>query len=188
MGYRCFAFLLDCILAGVVTLFLLDRILLPLYHPAGLEEMKETMQAYEAAAGEALDNQTEVPQLFDYMLKSDNVMDMLKFILSISMLVFFTYFFFFELFMRGTTLGKKMFRIQTISMETSSPPGFMQAFLRAAMKTIMLLGSIPFTWLSFILAFFTSQKRTGHDILTRTLVVSEMHLPAKVKTDESVIN
>ncbi|WOO41656.1 RDD family protein [Rubellicoccus peritrichatus] len=174
MGHRSLAFLLDCLLVGALALFLLDKFLIPMYHPTAQEEMRKTFSAYEEAVNEAYEKGAPTPPAADYITTSDTIIEAVEFGIYVAMLMFFSYFLIAELSMRGMTLGKKMFRIQTIALGTIHPPGALQASLRAAMKTFFIFGIIPITWLGFIMAFFVSQRRTGHDILARTLVVTEI--------------
>lgn len=185
MGHRSLAFLLDCVLVGVLTLFLLDRILLPMYYPEEHAELKANYIAYQEAFEEAREKKEPNPPYKDYFRESEEYVAVSQFGLYIVMLLFFAYFFVCELFMRGATLGKKMFRIQTIILGVNQPPGGLQALLRAAMKTLMLIGLAPLSWIGFIMAFFTPHKRSAHDILTRTLVVRESEQTVKGVLEES---
>jgi len=80
-----------------------------------------------------------------------------------------------EWLLAGRTLGKRIFNLRTISLPDAEPPGFLASLLRSAWKAafftlpnplFMLLGII-----NFYVPVFRRDKRTWHDLWTRTQVV-----------------
>lgn len=82
-----------------------------------------------------------------------------------------------EWLLAGRTLGKRIFNLRTIGLPEAAPPGFLSALLRSAWKAafftlphplFMLLGIV-----NFHVPLFRRDKRTWHDLWTRTQVVDE---------------
>ncbi len=80
-----------------------------------------------------------------------------------------------EWLLAGRTLGKRIFNLRTISLPEIEPPGFLASLLRSAWKAafftlpnplFMVLGII-----NFYVPVFRRDKRTWHDLWTRTQVV-----------------
>ena len=80
-----------------------------------------------------------------------------------------------EWLLAGRTLGKRIFNLRTISLPDAEPPGFLASLLRSAWKAafftlpnplFMVLGII-----NFYVPVFRRDKRTWHDLWTRTQVV-----------------
>ncbi len=81
--------------------------------------------------------------------------------LKISYQSFFVWFY-------GSTLGKMLFKIRVISINTFEKPNFFEAFLRANLRII----SEWFFSLGFIWAYFNPLKQTFHGKIAKTLVVN----------------
>ncbi len=77
--------------------------------------------------------------------------------------------------MTGTTLGKRMFRLRTVSLPDAGRPGFLAALLRSAWKSAFFALPNPFFMLLGIVNFhvplFRKDRRAWHDLWTRTQVV-----------------
>ena len=80
-----------------------------------------------------------------------------------------------EWLLAGRTLGKRIFNLRTISLPDAQPPGFLASLLRSAWKAafftlpnplFMLLGIV-----NFHVPLFRRDKRSWHDLWTRTQVV-----------------
>jgi len=170
MGKRSLAFLLDCLLMGALCLFLLDKILLPMEHPGSIDKMRTAYLSYQEAVNAALESDEPIPKASDY-LENEPIIAAIQYSLYVLMTVYFCYFLACELAMGGSTLGKHMFHLKTVNISGVGPPGLLQASLRALLKTFFLWGALPFTWIAFMMGFFTQAHRAGHDILARTLVV-----------------
>ncbi|MCI7485789.1 MAG: RDD family protein [Helicobacter sp.] len=68
----------------------------------------------------------------------------------------------------GATLGKIVLKIRIISIDYVDNPGFKSALLRAVLK---YLGS-NFFYVTYIMAFGDKYKRSLHDRISKTLVIS----------------
>ncbi len=98
-----------------------------------------------------------------------------------SFLIAFFYFWAVEFFTKGATLGKRIFRIRTIS-QNGNPPNFWQCISRAIWKACSIAPwGIILTIAVLINAhipIFSYRKRAWHDMLSRTDVVPENAVPA----------
>ncbi|MCX6888389.1 MAG: RDD family protein [Verrucomicrobia bacterium] len=80
-----------------------------------------------------------------------------------------------EWLLAGRTLGKRIFNLRTISLPDAEPPGFLAALLRSAWKAAFFTLPNPLFMLVGIINFhvplFRRDKRSWHDLWTRTQVV-----------------
>jgi uncharacterized RDD family membrane protein YckC len=80
-----------------------------------------------------------------------------------------------EWLLDGRTLGKRIFSLRTIALPEAEPPGFLPALLRSAWKAAFFSLPNPFFMVLGIVNFhvplFRRDKRTWHDLWTRTQVV-----------------
>ncbi|NBV53812.1 MAG: RDD family protein, partial [Verrucomicrobia bacterium] len=80
-----------------------------------------------------------------------------------------------EWLLAGRTLGKRIFNLRTISLPDAEPPGFLASLLRSAWKAAFFTLPNPLFMLVGIVNFhvplFRRDKRSWHDLWTRTQVV-----------------
>lgn len=172
LGVRSLAFIMDFLLVFSFCLFLLMKILLPQYYSDGLYEVSEVFRVYTEQALEAERNGTEPPAVPN-ILENERIMEMHAYGHGIIMLVTWCYFGLLEGFLRGSTLGKRTFRLRSINLETGQACSFLESALRGATKTIALLVVYPFLWINFLVPLFNQNRRAGHDYISRTMVVAE---------------
>ena len=97
--------------------------------------------------------------------------------MSLQLLIAWVYFAFGEALFAGTTLGKKIFRLKSVSTVTLGPPPFTAGIVRGGMKTILLFWLFPVLLVAnFIALFFNKRRQLGHDWMSRTAVVDEKYL------------
>ncbi len=84
--------------------------------------------------------------------------------------IFFLYFFISELWFRGSSLGKLMFRLTVVARHTHEQPSLGSSFLRCWLKTLFLLIA-PILYLTLLPVFFTKERRCLHDMLSKTQVI-----------------
>ena len=105
----------------------------------------------------------------------ENNSTLLWLVFSSSPLPLLFYFTMAEILLGGTTLGKKVFNLRTAYRDSPRIPPVGQTFIRSLLKTISFIsvGSIILFFLvgNYIIAFFRKDRRTLHDILTKTSVV-----------------
>ncbi len=71
----------------------------------------------------------------------------------------------------GATLGKILFKVRVVSVDYVDNPSFLISFVRTILK---LIGSKLF-YITYIFAFDDTFKRTLHDRLAKTIVISIAH-------------
>jgi hypothetical protein len=80
-----------------------------------------------------------------------------------------------EWLLAGRTLGKRIFNLRTISLPEIEPPGFLASLLRSAWKAAFFTLPNPLFVvlgiMNFYVPVFRRDKRTWHDLWTRTQVV-----------------
>lgn len=80
-----------------------------------------------------------------------------------------------EWLLAGRTLGKRIFNLRTIGLPDAEPPGFLASLLRSAWKAAFFTLPNPLFMLVGIVNFhvplFRRDKRSWHDLWTRTQVV-----------------
>jgi len=67
----------------------------------------------------------------------------------------------------GMTLGKYVFKIKVVDMNSGQLPSFVQAFWRASVRLI----SEMFFYIGFVFAFFSPLHQTLHDKLSNSVVI-----------------
>lgn len=103
---------------------------------------------------------------------------------TISLAVAFSYFLLTEYFGKGASLGKKIFRLRTISQLSGTPPCFLQCFSRSIWRACtiappgIIIGLIAL--INAHVPFFSSRRHGWHDRLSRTEVIDDKeNVPAK---------
>ncbi len=173
MGQRLLAFAMDVILVGLFASFLLVKILLPREQPEGMELIVQAYREYQTMAEEALAAGEPIPDPPKEWAEDDAVFDLVTYCQQTLLLLYFLYFGGCEWLMRGSSLGKRTFRLRSASIGSALPPTPLQGLLRGAAKSFALFASPPFTWVILIIALFMSGRRGAHDLLARTVVVQE---------------
>lgn len=166
---RSVAFGMDALLLTALLAFLLTRVLLPASHPEGLKEFNQLIQTYWTELEAARETNTEPPAAPPF-IEYPAVVGMITYSQMLCLFIMTLYFGLTEGLMNGTTLGKKVFRLQTLRQDTEEPPGIFVSLLRGAFKSLTLVAS-PLFWTFFAVAILSRQRLTIHDLLTRTRVV-----------------
>lgn len=165
---RIIAFFLDIILVGSFSLMVLTVFIIPKKYPGTMQELWQLSSHPENTQKQRIEKMS--PQLKE-MVQSGN---------TIVVLLFWAYFTMSEILLKGSSLGKLIFRIRVVNASTLAPPSMFDSILRSGLKTFSLLVWVPipilnlvfpiFT-LNYFLFFFTSKAQAGHDLLTRTIVI-----------------
>lgn len=86
-----------------------------------------------------------------------------------------------EALWRGQTLGKRIFNLRTVDLATQAEPTFMACLLRSFWKAAFVTLYNPITIVLGIVNFhvplFRHDKRSWHDMLSRTYVVDARSAP-----------
>lgn len=174
MHWRLLAFMLDMLLVVLFGFLLLTKVLLPQYHPVGYSQWMAQSAEQTEQVMMALSEGTALPSLLpDPAWYSDEMQDMTLYIFEILGLCTLVYFVLCERLMAGGSLGKSMFRLRVISLNTGGAPNIWESFLRSLIK-FFTLSVHPVLWVSYLLPFGNRLRRAGHDWLARTLVVSDV--------------
>jgi uncharacterized RDD family membrane protein YckC len=185
-GARFLAFLMDFILVFVGAAFLLNVFIFPEYFPGVQEQIMEQLMQYGKLVQEAQSQGLPIPK-FDFDRTIQEAMGTAFFWIFI---VYVFYHSLLEQFCNGASLGKKMFRLQVVSLISAEPLGFFESFVRASVKAVALMTFVPFFWVSYTLVFFNPRRQAGHDLLMRSVVVLELDPPAALaskKNDDDLV-
>ncbi len=163
---RILAFLLDAGLGTVIYLALCTWVLFPLFHP---DFMQKAQTFWEEQQQVSEDNgfKEMVERQVAFQMENQKVMTDSQFLMIV---VFWVYFALSELVMEGSTLGKKTFKLQTISVKTLKKPDGRTILFRNCLKTIAVTFALPLLIINFTIPFFQRQRRAGHDLFAKTYV------------------
>ncbi len=166
---RAFAFLLDFILISAVASIIIWKIALPQSHPAAFSELTEwTQQVITWYGDRATTPETTFPE------PSKNLARALTTANELQMLTFWLYFALGEAFFAGSSLGKRICRIRSVSTVTLGAPPIMAGIVRGGLKTLTLYLFFPIGMFATLIAlFFNKRGQMGHDIMSRTAVIDE---------------
>ena len=154
----------DVIVAGLLSLALIITVLIPVYFPDTQSILNEYANASEGSFLQDTD-------LASKMLENPRLRNMVLASQMIFYTVFFFYFLLSEWSLKGSSLGKKIFRITAVRRTLDQPLNMGILFMRAWLKTVFLLLFSPILWVTFLWVFVQPEKRTVHDLLTGTWVI-----------------
>ncbi|MEO0510618.1 MAG: RDD family protein [Verrucomicrobiota bacterium] len=167
---RGLAFLLDCILMTAVASVIIWKVALPQSHPGAFYELMQWSQEVVGWLGNQ-EPGSEPPA------PSKNLTEALGIANELQLLFFWLYFAIGEAFFAGSSLGKRICRIRSVSTTTLGPPPVLSGIVRGGLKTITLFWLFPIAFIAtFIALFFNKRRQLGHDICARTAVVDEKYV------------
>ena len=169
IGLRGLAFLLDFILISAVASIIIWKVALPQSHPAAFTELSEWIQAvasWYADRSSLIDARFPEP--------SKNLAEALTIANELQMLCFWLYFSLGEAFFAGSSLGKRICRIRSISTVTLDKPPIMAGIIRGGLKTLTIFFFFPIGMIATLVTlFFNKRHQMGHDMMSRTAVIDE---------------
>jgi len=169
---RIVAALLDFAIITLVTGFALSRFLWPENFPEVyntlLEWNDQNAQRFEQWAEEGGD----LPAYQAPGIAEEKLMEFRAYSLAVFATFVWAYFFVSESLMRGGSLGKATFGIRVISLRTGMAPSALEAAFRAVAKAFFFLDPVLFLPIDLAVMAFNGQRRSAHDLLARTIVVS----------------
>ena len=169
IGIRGLAFFLDFILISAVASIIIWKIALPQSHPAAFTELTEWTQAVGTWWG---DRATSVDAPLPEPCK--NLAEALIIANELQMLCFWLYFALGEAFFAGSSLGKRICRIRSVSTVTLDKPPIMAGIIRGGLKTLTIYFFFPIGMIATLITlFFNKRRQMGHDMMSRTAVVDE---------------
>lgn len=168
---RGLAFALDCILVLAVALIVIWQIVMPQTHPGAFRELTLwTEQLVEWFNLQSGSTPPEFPQ------PNRELVAALTLANEIQLLLFWLYFAAGEAFFAGSSLGKHICRIRSISTITLGPPPVLSGLVRGGLKTVLLFWLFPLLFAAnFMALLFNRRKQLGHDWFSRTAVIDEKH-------------
>ncbi|MDA0349184.1 MAG: RDD family protein [Verrucomicrobia bacterium] len=153
----------DVVVCGLLAFAIIMVILIPKYYP-GTESI--IVEYAEKSSGNFMADK----DLAKTLMENPDLRNMLVASQTILFTIFFLYFLISEWRLKGSSLGKLIFRIKVSRYQLDQPLLFRTIFMRAWLKTIFLLLS-PWLWITFMLIFLQKDKRTVHDLITGTWVI-----------------
>lgn len=180
--FRTLAFVADGLLVSLATMLAL-KFLLPVFSPDGFgafaDYFTQLRAAYEnalaAAASGRLVPADAVGAIVERASNDATLLSFFETAYAISFAVAALYFLLTEQFLRGQTLGKKIFGLRTVVFGSARPPFFLQTLSRAFWKAATLVpAGLILTILVIVNAHvvvFARRHRGWHDRLTRTEVI-----------------
>ena len=169
IGLRGLAFFLDFILISAVASIIIWKIALPQSHPAAFTELTEWTQAVVTWYGDrATAINASLPE------PSRNLAEALTIANGLQMLCFWLYFALGEAFFMGSSLGKRICCIRSVSTVTLDKPPIMAGIIRGGLKTLTIYFFFPIGMIATLVTlFFNKRRQMGHDMMSRTAVIDE---------------
>lgn len=169
IGLRALAFFLDFILISAVASIIIWKIALPQSHPAAFTELTEWTQTVGTWWGDR-DTAVDAP----LPEPSKNLVEALAIANELQMLCFWLYFALGEAFFAGSSLGKRICRIRSVSTVTLGKPPIMAGIIRGGLKTLTIYFFFPIGMIATLVTlFFNKRRQMGHDMMSRTAVIDE---------------
>jgi len=169
IAFRGLAFLLDYILVVLLATLIILQVILPLNPSFSLEELYDWLEAYIAWAETS--STTAAPIL------NDSVQSILLLITESFSIIFILYFVFCDTLFKGSSMGKKIFNLKTITLTPRDSIPIFHAGIRAISKTVLLFYFFPLLFLVAALTKrFHKSKQWGHDLISQTKVIDEYKL------------
>ena len=134
-----------------------------------ITELSEWIQAVASWYG---DRSTLIDTRFPE--PSKNLTEALTIANELQLLCFWLYFSLGEAFFAGSSLGKRICRIRSVSTVTLGKPPIMTGIVRGGMKTLTLYFFFPIGMIATLVTlFFNKRHQMGHDMMSRTAVIDE---------------
>ena len=169
IAFRGLAFLLDYILVVLLATLIILQVILPLNPSFSLEALNDWLDAYLAWAESNSD--TAAPIL------NDSAQSILLLITESFSIIFILYFVLCDTLFKGSSIGKKIFNLKTITLTPRNSIPIFHAGIRAISKTIILFYFFPILFLVAALTKrFHKSKQWGHDLISQTKVIDEYKL------------
>ncbi|MGB0409646.1 MAG: RDD family protein [Opitutales bacterium] len=170
LGLRGLAFLLDFILITAVASLIIWKIALPQSHPGAFHELMHWSQEVIDWLG-TRESDKAPPEPSKHLAEALGVANELQ------LLIFWLYFAIGEGFFAGSSLGKHICRIRSVSTVTLGPPPILSGIVRGGLKTVTLFWLFPIAFLAtFAALFFNKRRQLGHDLFARTTVIDEKYV------------
>lgn len=162
---------MDCLLAMSLGMVVVVRLWLPIKHPNALAEMQAWSQSFLQAVASKADN-TPIPAMSATMVQASEFLTLAFFT------VVFAYFVANDMFLKGSSLGKKTFHLAVVNVKTLETPNGADRIARSGIKALCLLFYVPIVLLInfLIVPLFNKNRRALHDFVGRTRVIHAQKL------------
>jgi hypothetical protein len=160
---RIIAFAMDYSLVIAATFMFCSLVLYPHFHPGFQEASSQfitQLQAQETGLKE------QVRQYVEFQMQHERAANDVAFAHAI---LVWLYFALSELFLSGSTLGKKFFKLSLIDLKTLSRPTSKTIIVRNCLKTLSVIMPL-LSVINFVPACFGRRRLAGHDRLSGTMV------------------
>jgi uncharacterized RDD family membrane protein YckC len=172
LSLRALAFLLDFVLITAVASLVIWKMVLPSSHPGAFYELTVWSEELVEWVG-TRDQATPV----DMPQPSEELKEALGVANEIQLLFFWFYFAIGEAFFAGSSLGKRICRIRSVSLITLGAPPVLAGIVRGGLKAITIFWIFPVMLVAtFSALFFNKRRQLGHDLFSRTAVVDEKYV------------
>ncbi len=169
IAFRGLAFILDYILVILLATLIILQVILPLNPSFSLEALNDWLDTYLAWAASNTDKAAPI--------LNDSTQSILLLITESFSIIFILYFLLCDTLFKGSSFGKKIFNLKTITLTPRNSIPILHAGIRAISKTIILFYFFPILFLVAVLTKrFHKSKQWGHDLISQTKVIDEYKL------------
>ena len=169
---RMVAFAMDCIFVIFASLIAVQA-----FFPDEIASGKLTMESYneqlqtleEAMKRGDSSAEASIEGMLKELAQEPSVIAMMNAIIFSFLWVGIAYWFVGERFFAGSSLGKRMFLLSTLSLRDGKTPGTGIALFRAFLKTIPILQQ--YLAFSYLVALINRRRMAGHDYVCQTMVI-----------------
>ena len=168
VGKRILATLCDLVLVFFLSVFVVGKLWLPIYHADVVIQFKLLLIEYteQLHAGQFL-------EIFNQLNNNKAIIDMF---VSVDRLLFFIVWAYYSLngiFLQGGSLGKQIFNLRVLKLSTLKFPNYGESILRSGILTFFLFSAWPFCMcLNLCFICLNGMHRGFHDWFCQTYVVS----------------
>ncbi len=168
IGKRILASVCDLTLIFFLSVFIIGKLWIPIYHADVVIQFKLLLLNYseQLYAGKFL-------EFFNEINSNKAILDMF---INIDHILFFTTWIYYALngmFLQGGSLGKQIFNLRVLKITTLKLPSYGESVLRSGMLTFFLFMAWPFCMvLNLCFVCLNKMHRGFHDWFCQTYVVS----------------
>lgn len=167
---RALALVLDFVLMTAVASIIIWKIALPQSHPGAFGDLMQwSEQVMNWLENHGANEVIPAP--------SKELAEALSIANELQLILFWLYFAIGEAFFAGSSLGKRICRIRSVSTITLGAPPILSGIIRGGLKTVTLFWLFPVAFAAtFFALFFNKRRQLGHDLCARTAVVDEKYV------------
>ena len=168
---RMIAFIMDYVLIMAAMVMISTQVLYPLFHPGFLEDSKVFIEEQQNAVDISFKEQ--MSQYLEFQMEHEHATNDTGFLLAV---LIWMYFALSELFLGGSTLGKKIFKLSLIDLKTLNRPEGKTILLRNCLKSLSVIMPILFV-VNLVFVIFNRSRLAGHDLVSKTMVTYDYAMP-----------